>query len=78
MLDYFFIAYIGLTILGGSLNLTFVQNHSHFISSFHQFLLWGASKLLSIIGYSSTYINYILDVEGGASVRIVYSCIGLV
>ena len=75
VLDNFFTLYTGLTIPGG-LYSSFLDNHLDFISSFRSFLLWGGVQFASLIGYPADYIGLILYVRGGASVQLVYSCLG--
>jgi exosortase/archaeosortase family protein len=40
-------------------------------------LLWGGSLFVSLLGYTSYYTEFYLVVPGGASVQLVYSCLGI-
>jgi exosortase/archaeosortase family protein len=75
-INYFFVAYTGLTIGGGRLYSRFLAEHLDFISLFRRFLLRGGALFASLIGYPSDYNDYILYVKDGSAVRMVYSCLG--
>jgi exosortase/archaeosortase family protein len=74
--NYFFLAFQGMTTMGGTLYSPFIFEHFDFIRSFRRFLLWGGAQFASLIGYPSGYNHYNLFVYGGSGVRMVYSCLG--
>jgi exosortase/archaeosortase family protein len=74
--NYFFLAFEGLTTMGGKLYSPFIFEHFDFIRLFRKFLLWGGAQFASLIGYPSGYNHYNLFVYGGSGVRMVYSCLG--
>lgn len=76
VLDYFFLAYTGLTVPGGRFYHPFFLEYADFIGAFRRFLLWGGAQLASLIGYPSGYSDYTMFIHGQSGVRMVYSCMG--
>jgi exosortase/archaeosortase family protein len=74
---YFFIAYTGITVEGGNLYSPFLAEYFNVIALFRKFLLWGGSEFVYLMGYTSYYTEFFLVVPNGASVELVYSCLGL-
>lgn len=76
-INYFFIAYTGLTVSGGKFFSPFFAEHADFIGAFRRFLLWGGVQFANLIGYPSGYTDYTMFIDGGLRVRMVYSCMGI-
>ncbi len=69
-------AWTGLTIPGGSYSAWLAKN-GDYISGLRLIILKGASALLSLFSYDNYVSGYYLHINGGKTVRMVYSCIGL-
>ena len=76
LINYFFIAYTGLTIPGGRFFNSFILEHADFITAFRRFLLWGGAQFATLIGYPSGYTDFTMFIRGESGVRMVYSCMG--
>jgi exosortase/archaeosortase family protein len=68
--------FIGLTIPGG-LYWPWLDHHLNYVVAFRSFLLHSASAIIGLFGYRSIVAGYYLFVFNGATLRMVYSCIGL-
>lgn len=76
VINYFFMAYTGLTVPGGRFYSPVFFEHADFIGAFRRFLLWGGAQFATMIGYPSGYSDYKMFVYGQSGVRMVYSCMG--
>ena len=69
-------AMIGLCVPGGYYS-PFLQRYLNYIAVLRESLLYGSKGLLSLFGYHSSIENvYYLNMQGGRSVHLVYSCLG--
>lgn len=68
--------YTGLTVPGGSYS-PWLDHNADYISGLRNFILNGASTLLSWLGYDNRVYGYFMEVIDGKTIRMVYSCIGL-
>lgn len=79
---YFCLFYFGtLAVIGlstpGNYYISFVERFFDFITPLRNLLLTGSKLFLLLLGYSSSIkSDYILSMDGGGSIRMVYSCIG--
>jgi exosortase/archaeosortase family protein len=67
---------IGLCAPGGYYS-SFVHNYLDYVSLLRSSLLHGSKLFLSLLGYKSDISSiYIIRLDGGKGIRMVYSCIG--
>jgi len=68
--------FIGITAKGG-LYWEWLDKHLNYVAAFRSFLLHTSAGILNILGFRSVAAGYYLFVVNGATLRMVYSCIGL-
>jgi exosortase/archaeosortase family protein len=68
--------FIGITVPGGLYSEWLAKNFNY-VAAFRSFLLHSASAVISLFGYKSIVVGYYLFVLNGATIRMIYSCIGL-
>lgn len=68
--------YTGYTVPGGRYS-PWLDHHADYISGLRNLILEGASTILSWLGYNNRVYGYYMEVIGGNTIRMVYSCIGL-
>ncbi len=75
-LYYFIFFFIGFTSPGGYYN-AYLDQHFNFIKAFRKFLLLAAQVFLNLIGYHAYLANeFVIRLQHGNGVRLVYSCLG--
>ncbi|MFT3980962.1 MAG: exosortase/archaeosortase family protein [Ferruginibacter sp.] len=70
------LAVIGLATPGG-IYTPFVEKYFDYVSWIKQSLSWGARKVVSMAGYSTTMLpDYTIRTENGALIKIAMNCVG--
>ncbi|HMG83545.1 MAG TPA: archaeosortase/exosortase family protein [Ferruginibacter sp.] len=70
------LAFIGITSPGGYY-FPFIDNYLNYVSWLRFALLYSSQLILSLFGYNTfLYGKFILRMQGGSGVQLVYSCLG--
>ena len=77
VLDYGTYAFIGITTPDGKYYVSFFDEYFNYVKVLRLIILAGSQFWMSVLGYE-TYLQdaYTIKVVNGASVRLVYSCLG--
>ena len=77
VLDYGTYAFIGITSPDGKYYVSFFDKYLNYVKALRLIILAGSQFWMSVLGYE-TYLEdaYTIKVVNGASVRLVYSCLG--
>lgn len=76
ILYYGTLAIIGLSAPGGYYN-KFIADHLNFVDWLRYSLLVSAKFILSLFGYTIKFMDkYVIRMENGSGIRMVYSCVG--
>jgi exosortase/archaeosortase family protein len=71
------LAIIGLSVNSGKNYSPFIHNYLDYVTLLRNSIISGCNSLLALFGYKTYAPNgYILRMEGGGGVAIVYSCLG--
>ena len=77
VLDYGTYAFIGITSPDGKYYISFFDKYLNYVKALRLIILTGSQLLMSMLGYETFLLDpYTVKVVNGASVRLVYSCLG--
>jgi exosortase/archaeosortase family protein len=77
VLDYGTTFYIGITSPGGRYYFEWLDKHLNYVTWLRNTILYGSKFFMSFLGYSTSIISaYVIKIDKGSSVQLVYSCLG--
>lgn len=77
VLDYGTTFFIGISSPGGKYYFKWLDQYLNYVTWLRNTILFGSKGLMVLLGYEADIITaYVIKIRNGASVQLVYSCLG--
>lgn len=77
VLDYGTTFFIGISSPGGKYYFKWLDQYFNYVTWLRNTILFGSKGLMALLGYETDVITaYVIKIRDGASVQLVYSCLG--